>query len=108
MTTLVKIKVREIGAPFSTVDFSEKFKDYLDMYASVSTVSGKTYFDDTGVGTNITHEIGVRYDDSITAESWVVIDGRRLDILTVENLDERNEWLRLRCTDKGTSEASKV
>lgn len=96
---------RNITAPiWGSVDFDETFSGDATVWAKVDTVTGKTFFDSVNQrDTTITHQIYIRYDSTVTAETWVQLDGRRLDILAVENLDERNEWLKLTCVDKGTS-----
>lgn len=40
-------------------------------------------------------------DQTITAESWLTLDGKRLKILTVENCCEKDEVLKLMCTERG-------
>lgn len=106
----ITIQNRSITPPSSGVDFDETFTNESEIDAVVNTVTGKTYFDDVGVGTNITHEIGFRFDETVTAESWILFNGRRLDILDLEDLDERHMWYRARCVDRGlvTKEASKT
>jgi SPP1 family predicted phage head-tail adaptor len=92
---------RSITPPFNGVGFSETFTDQITILSAINTVKGKVYFDGVGTETPITHEIGFRFIDGITAETWILYDGRRLDILNVEDLDERHEWLLAQCTDRG-------
>ncbi len=106
---------RNITAPteFSSVDYGEEFQTSLPgagLSAAINTVAGKTFFDGVSTETPITHMIGIRFIENVTAENWVLFDGRRLDILKVENLDERSLWLELTCVDRGlaTKEASKA
>lgn len=102
LNTLVNFKSRDIQAPeFNAVDFAEDFEHKIQAWAMINTVSGKTYFDGVNTDVNITHEIIIRYDASLTAEDWVEFDDRRIDVVDTEDLDERHEWLLLRCTDKG-------
>lgn len=99
----IVIQNRAITAPQTGVDFSETFTNTITVLSAINTVSGKTYFDDVGTETNITHTIGLRFVEGVTAESWVLFDERRLDVLTVDNLDERGQWMRLQCVDRGES-----
>lgn len=105
LNTEIKLQSRAITPPvFGAVNFDDKFTDTNPtVWAAVNTVSGKTYFDDAGTETNITHIIGIRYDSTVTPETWVELNGRRLDILSMENLEERSEWLELTCTDRGST-----
>lgn len=112
LDTEIKLQSRAITPPvFGSVDFDDNFTDLNPtVWAAVNTVSGKTFFDGVGTETPITHIIGIRFDALVTAETWVELDGRRLDILEVTNLDERSEWMELVCTDRGlnTKNASKA
>lgn len=111
LNTEIILQDRQIAAPlFGDVDFDEEFTATATVWANVNTVSGKTYFDGVETDTNITHHIFIRYDASVTAETWVELGGRRIDILRVEDLDERGEFMKLICTDNGEAsvEASKA
>ena len=103
----VLLQDRSIQAPdFNAIDFTEKFDDLGGIWASIRTRGGKTIFDDHAQRDRVvTHEVGIRYDPRVTAESWLLLaDGRRLDILDSESLDERGDWIILQCTDRGTQD----
>jgi len=111
LDSLVTLENRSIQAPeFDTVDFDESFTDLAsDQWALIETVRGKTFFDGASTEVDVTHWLYINFDSTVTAETWVKLeDGRRLDILRVENLDERSDFMLLHCTDKGTSEAGKA
>lgn len=98
----ITIENRAIVPPVSgSVDFTESFSSPIDRFAAIQTTKGKTIFD--GVNQRdreVSHEIFMRYESGITSESWIRYQGRRLDIIEVEDLDERHEFLRILCTDK--------
>jgi len=98
----ITIENRAITPPVAgSVDFTETFSTSSTVLAAIQTVKGKTFFD--GVNQRdqeVTHEFYVRYDAAVTAQSWVKYNNRRFDILDVEDFDERNEWMKLICTDK--------
>jgi head-tail adaptor len=100
------IQNRSITSVMEGVDFGEQFSDYQSVMACVNTTSGKTYFDGVSTETNVTHEIGFRFDESVTSESWILFDNRRFDILKIENLDEKKDWSRAVCVDRGLAEKS--
>lgn len=109
----IDLQSRDITAPteFSSVDYDEDFSTVeANLPAAINTVNGKTFFDGVSTETPITHTVGIRFIENVTAENWVLFDGRRFDILRVENLDERSLWLELTCVDRGlaTKEASKA
>lgn len=92
------------------VDFEEEFiAPNPPVWAMVETVRGKTFFDGVSTEKDITHWVYINFDVTVTAETWVkLIDGRRLNILRVENLDERSDYMLLHCDDRGAAEASKA
>jgi SPP1 family predicted phage head-tail adaptor len=111
LDSLITIENRAIEPPdFDTVDFDETFTTGVaDAWALIETVRGKTFFDGVSTEIDITHWIYINFDATVTAESWVKLDdGRRLDILRVENLDERSDFQLLECNDRGDKEASKA
>ena len=78
------------------------FAKRRDVWASVSSVLGTEFFDGHNVGREVTHVILIRYNDTTTAETWVELrDGTRLDILDVQDLERRHEYLRLTCAERG-------
>lgn len=106
----ITLQNRAIQAPaFGSVDFDESFSADLAVQALISTERGKTLFDGVATDNPVTHKICINYVAGVTAETWVLLaSGSRLDILDVENCCEKNERLILRCTDRGTAEASKA
>jgi SPP1 family predicted phage head-tail adaptor len=106
---MITLQNRAITPPvFDGIDFSETFTDAAEVWALINTISGKTFFDGVGTEINITHEIYIRYDSTVTSETWIEFNGRRFDILQTEDLEERNEFMRLTCTDRGSNTASQA
>lgn len=110
LDSLVTLENRAIQAPeFDTVDFDESFTaPNPSVWALIETVRGKTFFDGVSTEEDVTHWIYINFDSTVTAETWVKLDdGRRLDVLRVENLDERSDFMLLHCVDRGAKQASK-
>lgn len=101
LDTEIVLQDRKIIAPTTTVDFSENFTEAAIVWAKMDTGRGKTAFDDSEIETDITHEFSIRYLDGITAETWILFENRRFDIIDVEDMEERHEWLVLRCSERG-------
>ena len=112
LNTLITLQTRDIVAPiFNEVDFDENFQDFSvpEVWALVETATGKAVFDGVDTDINITHMIIIRFDATVTSETWVELDdGRRLDIQFTEDLEERHEWLMMFCTLRGVGEAAKA
>lgn len=105
---LIDIKDRNIQEPGNIDDsnryyFTEAFTEGVNpqAWAMRISVDGKTIFDGQNIEQVVTDEFYIRYDANITAEFWIEDDGDRFDILNVENLDGRKEFMKLVCTDRG-------
>jgi SPP1 family predicted phage head-tail adaptor len=105
----ITLQNRDIVAPlFGDTNFEEQFSGDQDVQAIIKTVSGKTHFDGVSTETNITHEIRIEYVAGVTAETWILFNSRRIDILAVENCCEENRILILTCSERGAGEAAKA
>ncbi len=105
---------RQIKAPdFDAIDFDEDFTPVVPespgRWSMINTIHGKTWFDGVSTEERVTHEIGIEFDPGVTSENWVEFEGQRLDILEINPLDERKEFMLLICTNRGliTKEATK-
>lgn len=104
----ITLQNRDIIPPvFGTPDFDESFSGDQNVTALICTERGKTLFDGVAIDTPITHKISIEYIVGVTAETWILFNGRRFDILDVENCCENDEILKLMCTERGVGEASK-
>jgi SPP1 family predicted phage head-tail adaptor len=102
MRERVKLHDRALRVPeFGSSDFTENFSGTKTVWANVKTVSGQTFFTGANIDVSLTHSIIIRYDESVTSETWVELNNNNLKIISVEDLDERHEFLRLRCTERG-------
>lgn len=98
----IEINSRSIQAPtMGGVDFGEDFQEECTISAAIETKAGETVFDSSNTERVVTHRFYVRFEPDITAETWINFDSNLYDILTVENLDQRSEFLLLRCTLRG-------
>jgi SPP1 family predicted phage head-tail adaptor len=98
------IKTRDLEAPvFGETTFTENFDRRMwEVWASIKTATGKVLFNGVNTDVVMTHEIIIRWHEDVTASNWVELkDGRLLDIISVENLEERNEFLKLACREQG-------
>lgn len=107
LTARIELQERAITEPTfaAEAEFTEKFSECRGKWAKIETVAGRTIFNGTtGRDVAITHQIFIRFDCSVTTETWVKLeDDRRLDIVLVEDLDEGGEFMKLICTDKGAA-----
>lgn len=104
----ITLHQRDIVAPIGgMVDFDQSFSDATVVTAIVCTQRGTTLFDGVATDNPVTHKICMAYLAGVTAETWVQLeDGRRLDVLDVENCCEESEILNLLCSETGSAKAS--
>ena len=70
MRERVKLHIRAIQEPeFNETNFTESFTGVKNVWANIRTVSGKTFFTDINVDVGLTHEIIIRYDEDVNAET---------------------------------------
>lgn len=101
MRERIDIHDRNMQAPvFGSSDLTEKFASTKTVWANIKTISGQTVFV-VNVDIALSHEIIIRYDENVGSESWIEYRGNNLKIVTVEDLDERHEFLKLRCSSRG-------
>lgn len=101
----VEIGTRDIQGVDSGTVFSMQFAyKPLQIPVKIRTVTGRTVFDGTGIERVVTHEIVARYDETITSEMWMKYKNNAFKILTVENIDEEDEWLKMNMEQRGDAD----
>lgn len=106
---MITLQNRDIVAPaFGSPDFDEEFSGSVSVKAIIQTARGKVLFDGVGTDNPITHKFCIEYICGVTAETWVLYQCRRFDIIDVENCGEKNGCLILRATERGTGNAAKI
>ncbi len=103
----ITLEDRDIQPPFDT-NFTESFSNPTIIPAAVKTISGGglsgagvTVFDSSNIEQVVTHDFIIRFRVGVTQEKWIRWRNERYNILVVENVDGRNEWLRMRTTVRG-------
>ena len=100
----VKLVSRGIAPPKANAPTGAgaTFARRRDVWASIMSVVGAQFFDGHNVDREVTHVLLIRYDATVTAETWVELsDGTHLDIVEVQDLERRREYLRLTCVERG-------
>lgn len=75
----------------------------IEVWAAIQPLAGSELFFAQGIQSNTSHRVVMRYpgDDVVKQEMRVVHKNRVLEILSITNVDEKNEWLELMCTESG-------
>ena len=102
MRTPVIIHQAEILAPTVGVDLGRTITNIIEpWWCKVTTVSGVYIFDSSNIEQVITHDFQGRYQSGIDRDMVIEWSGEYYKIISVENFENRNEFLRLRCTIRG-------
>lgn len=105
----ITLQNRKLMEPvFGQTSFGEDFSAKSVVFAGIKTVVGRTVF--TGVDTGdvpVSHEVTIRFDECVTDQTWILTDaGLRLDILLVEDWEERHEYQFLTCRATGDKDTA--
>lgn len=87
------------------VDYTITKEPEVTTWAAVATYPEVAVFDSMNTEVLISHDFYIRYRPGITAEKnirYPAGTGDYYNIVKVENFENRNEFLRLRCNIKGS------
>ncbi len=87
---------------------TSKFVTLLKTWAMVKTrvsVNSSQFFDQVNIAGGEDTNFFIRFTSLINFQRdlWVLFNGNRLHVLSVENIDGRSETIRLGCTTRGDS-----
>jgi SPP1 family predicted phage head-tail adaptor len=94
----------------SSPDYTEEEVVLATVWAMVATPKPKIFFDGVSTDDKITDIFYIRYIVGITAQNWIIYNGYRYDIDSVENMDENSLFIKINAiirgeVDKEASEA---
>ena len=101
----ITIQDRKIVPPIDIddVDYTEEFEDDGEEACMVETINGQEVFDGTNVLIGVIDtRFYIRFRDDINAQSWILFEDERYNIIKTIDLDKRHLWLRLDCDSRGT------
>lgn len=116
LRSMVGLYIRNIKSPaFNSQDNQQEYTLVETLPAAVQTINGIDIFDDVeksgsdGIPAVATILFFVRYRTDVTAENFLQYDGVNYQILRVEPLDLRREYLKIFAASRGdlTLEAAK-
>ncbi len=64
-------------------------------WARVEPLRGRTYFEAQQARANVTHRVTMRYVEGITPDMTINYAGRRLDIISVIDVNEGHDWMEI-------------
>lgn len=103
MRDKIIIQVRAITAPGNGVDFTETLNQDKTVWSAIKTVKGVEIFDNTNMSLGFaTHYFYIRYIKNINKDKYLTFENNYYTIIDVQDLDERHEFLLLRCNLRGS------
>lgn len=98
MRDRIDITIRSLQAPIDgSVDFSESLTAVETVWAMLETKAGVEIFDGTNLKGVATHFFHIRFRAGIDINNWITFKAQNYTIIDVQNFEERNEFLLLRC-----------
>ena len=102
MNTPVKLLIGRLGAPFHSINIDRENVVVLDpWFCKVETVSGLTLFGQSNVEEIITHRFTGRFLEGVTTDNMIEYQNAIHRIVTIENFEQRDQYLVLNCTARG-------
>lgn len=79
------------------------FTPIVTLWMKIETLGPSTHdFNDVNIGQGPTHQFSCRWSAKISAENFLGFRGRYFEILSIEDIDERCEYLIMRCRETGS------
>ncbi len=100
-----KISIKkEVLKPDGGGGHERSYTEYLIAWAMIKPVSARLPQQGDKLEHIITHDVVIRYNTvsrNVASSDIVVYNDRQMKIDGIINVDERNEWLQLRCIEGG-------
>jgi SPP1 family predicted phage head-tail adaptor len=104
LSSRIKLQLRSLTASNTgSIESIETFTDIIEVWAAVETTSGSKIWDGVEIANPFTHKFYIRYRNDIEFTEWIEYGNEKYKLIDVENLEQKNEFLILMCTRKGTS-----
>ena len=74
---------------------SSDYSDSQTIQASIKPLNGKEVYKQGKLQDNVTHEIMIRHNSSVTAKDRIKFGSRFFNIRSVMNVDERSRYMKI-------------
>lgn len=89
----------EAGSLIESWEHGIGFKELHTVWAKVTPIGAKDYFEAMSNQMQVTHKIIMRYIPGITHKNYIKFNGRKLDIIRLVNYNEENRWLEINAVE---------
>ena len=90
---------REVITQDSVGGYSSAWATHKTVYAAIKPTGGSERLHAMRLESNISHKVYLRYTADITPKDRIIYNGREMQIRAVINVEERNKWLELLCSE---------
>jgi SPP1 family predicted phage head-tail adaptor len=102
----ITLVTRAQDAPINIYDYKNSFATKLSCWAGLKTTKGRQMFYTTNEDVAVSHIFYVRYSESVYSTDWIQYGSENYDIVDVENIDERSEWIAIYCNVRGLTSSA--
>ena len=91
-----QITIQSLGTTRDTGGgISSNYSDSQTIQASIKPLNGKEVYKQGKLQDNVTHEIMIRFNSSVTAKNRIKLGSRFFNIRSVINVDERSRYMKI-------------
>lgn len=90
---------KEIGYDEMGQEIQEDFKPFKTVWATIKSLRGGEYWEAQKVRPEQTYKVTTRYHKGITTDMIIQYKDKRLEIETINNVEENNYMLEMQCVE---------
>jgi phage head-tail adaptor, putative, SPP1 family len=81
----------------------EAWTDFKDLWASVTNLHGREYFEASAVHTENTVKFNIRYTDEIDTTMRILFKGKQYNINSIDNIKYKNKYIEIKALEVDSS-----
>ncbi|MDF2672413.1 MAG: phage head-tail adaptor [Clostridiales bacterium] len=81
----------------------EDWEDYKTVWASVSNLTGREYYEASAVQAEETVKFTIRYLSSITTDMRILFKGKQYNIISIDNIKYGNKYIEIKAMEVDSS-----
>lgn len=81
----------------------EAWEDYKTVWASVSNLSGKEYYQASAVQEEKTVKFLIRYTDGVDTSMRILFEGKQYNITSIDNIKYKNKYIEIKALEVDSS-----
>ena len=96
-----RIKIQqEVSTPDDMGGYSKTWETFKDVAAAIWPISSKEIRENMRLGSDVTHNVRIRYTTGVKPEMRVIFKNRVFEINLPINFNEQNVWLDMVCHEQ--------